>query len=291
VSAGQVYLPQVNWLLAAAVLGLVLGFRSSDALANAYGIAVAGDMLVTTLLVTTVARSLWHWPPLLVFSIGAGFLALDLTFVSANIHKIPAGGWFPLMVAAIALTLMLCWRKGRMVALARREQTALDLSKFISGLEGTGAPLRVPGTAIYLTKETDIVPSAMALNVKHNGVLHSQVILLKVTTERSPRVMERQRLQMEILPSGFQLMWLVFGFAEKPDVMAALKIHSGDAGCDPEAASFFIGRETPVPSLRPELAPWQEGIYAFLTRNSVSAADYFGIPAALVIELGTRVEM
>ena len=290
-SVGQVYVPQVNWLLAIAVLGLVLGFGSSDSLANAYGIAVAGDMLVTTILVTTVARSLWHWPPILVFPVGVLFLGFDLTFVSANVHKIPAGGWFPLTVAGVSLTLMLCWRKGRAVAFARREENALGLPIFINALDAGNAPIRVPGTAIYLTKETDIVPSAMALNVKHNGVLHSQVILLKVTTERTPRVPEQQRIKVEILQSGFQLMWLVFGFAEKPDVMAALMNHNVDAGCDPRDSSFFIGRETPVPSLRPELAPWQESIYAFLTRNSVSAADYFGIPAQLVIELGTRVEM
>src|SRR3954452_309097 len=150
-SAGQVYVPQINWLLVAAVLGLVFGFRSSDALANAYGIAVAGDMLVTSVLVATVARGVWRWPWLLVAP-GAGiFLTFDLTFVASNAHKIPEGGWFPLLVGAVALTLMLTWRRGRAVALARREEGAVSLGAFISGLPGQTLPLRVPGTAIYLT--------------------------------------------------------------------------------------------------------------------------------------------
>ena len=290
-SAGQVYVPQINWLLAAIVLGLVFGFRSSDALANAYGIAVAGDMLATTLLVTTVAIGLWKWPGTLVFPVAALILLLDLTFVSANFHKIPAGGWFPLLVGAITLTLMLVWRKGRQVALARRDENAVTLEKFLAGLSAPGSPIRMRGTAIYLTKQADMVPAALALNVKHNGVVHERVILLKVTTERSPRVAEDDRITSQELTAGFRSAWLKFGFAEKPDVMAALKLHQDETGCDPEEASFFIGRETPVPSVRPDLPPWQEMLFAFMTRNAVSAPDYFRIPPQYVVELGTRIEL
>src|SRR3954451_11306075 len=179
-SAGQVYVPQVNWLLVTAVLGLVFGFRSSDALANAYGIAVAGDMMVTTLLVTTVAHGLWRWPPYLVFPIAALFLVLDLTFVGANVHKIPAGGWFPLLVGSVALTLMLTWRKGRKIAFERRDKDAAMMTDFIAGLDGPNAPIRMRGTAIYLTKQTEIVPAALALNVRHNGVVHERIVMLKV---------------------------------------------------------------------------------------------------------------
>ena len=290
-SAGQVYVPQINWLLALVVLALVFGFRSSDALANAYGIAVAGDMLVTTLLVTTLAYARWEWPAIFVFPAAGLFLLLDVTFVSANVHKIPAGGWFPLLVAAIALTLMLVWRKGRKVAFERRDENAVKLTDFIASLDRPGAPIRLRGTAIYLTKQADMVPSALALNVKHNGVVHNQVLLLKVTTERAPRVVEANRIKVEALPSGFQLVWLVFGFAEKPDVMAALKLHRAEIDCDPEKASFFIGRENPVPSLRPDLSPFEERLYAFMVRNAVSAPDYFRIAPERVVELGTRVEM
>jgi KUP system potassium uptake protein len=286
-SAGQVYVPQVNWLLAILVLALVFGFRSSDALANAYGIAVAGDMMVTTLLVTVVAYALWRWPAFLVFPVAGLFFLLDLTFVSANVHKIPAGGWFPLLVGVISLTLMLVWR----VAFEQRDQNAIDLTTFITSLDQPGAPERMNGTAVYLTKETNIVPAALELNVRHNGIVHKHVALLKVTTEHSPRVDEKCRVKATSLPSGFRLLWLVFGFAEKPDVPADLRLHREALGCDPDEASFFLGRETPVPSLRPHLSVWQQRLYAFMTRNAVAAPDYFLIPSARVVELGTRVEM
>jgi KUP system potassium uptake protein len=174
-SAGQVYVPQVNWLLAALVLALVFGFRSSDALANAYGIAVAGDMMVTTLLVTVVAYALWRWPAILVFPVAGLFFLLDVTFVSANVHKIPTGGWFPLLAGFIALTLMLVWRKGRRVAFEQRDQNAIGLAIFIASLDQPGAPARMNGTAVYLTRETPLVPAALELNVRHNGIVHEHV--------------------------------------------------------------------------------------------------------------------
>jgi KUP system potassium uptake protein len=288
---GQVYLPQVNWLLAAAVLALVFGFRSSEALANAYGIAVAGDMLVTTILVTTVARGVWRWPWLLVGPAAILFLALDLTFVASNAHKIPDGGWFPLLVGAVALTLMLSWRRGRAVALARREEDATRLTDFVAGLSGSNPQLRVPGTAIYLTTREDVLPSALSLNLKHNGVLHEHLLLLKVTTSRAPRVAEGSRLTAQDLAPGIRQVELRFGFAEKPDVLAALNAHREAIECDPSRASFFMGREVPVPSLRPEVPLWQEQIYAFMARNAVRAPDYFLIPPDRVVELGTKVEI
>jgi KUP system potassium uptake protein len=290
-TVGQVYVPQVNWLLAAAVLALVFGFRSSDALANAYGIAVAGDMLVTTLLIATVARGIWGWPWVAVVPVMGSFLVLDVIFVSANVHKIPDGGWFPLLVGATALTLMLCWRRGRAVAFAKRDEDAVALDDFIRELEQPDAPLRVPGTAIYLTQQSDFVPSALALNLKHNGVVHRCVLLLRVITDRKPRVAEADRVQMKALSAGFQQAELHFGFAEKPDVPATLAAHRDLIACDPSTASFFLGREDPVPSLWPALPRWQERIYAFMTRNAVRAPDYFLIPPSQVVELGTKVEM
>ncbi len=290
-SAGQVYVPQVNWLLAAAVMGLVFGFRSSDALANAYGIAVAGDMLVTTLLVATVAWGVWRWPLPLVVPVACLFLLLDLTFVSANVHKIPDGGWFPLLVGAVSLTAMLSWRRGRAVAFAKRDADAQPLAAFIVSLGGPDTPVRMPGTAIYLTKQSENVPAALALNLKHNGVVHEHVLLLRVITDRAPRVPEAERVRIEELPGGFRQVEMHFGFAEKPDVPASLAAHREAVACDPATASFFLGREDPVPSLRPDLPRWQERIYAFMTRNAVRAPDYFLIPPQRVVELGTKVEM
>ena len=219
------------------------------------------------------------------------FLLMDVTFVSANVHKIPAGGWFPLLIGAVSLTLMLCWRRGRAVALAKRDKDAIPLKRFITSLSHPDAPVRMHGTAFYLTTQSENVPAALALNVKHNGVVHDQVVLLKVVTDRAPRLSEDNRVQIQTLTAGFQRVELHFGFAEKPDVPAALAAHKEAIGCDPASSSFFLGRETPVPSLRPDLPRWQERIYAFLTRNAVSAPDYFLIPPQRVVELGTKVEM
>jgi KUP system potassium uptake protein len=290
-AVGQVYLPTINWLLATAVLLLVLGFRSSEALANAYGIAVAGDMLVTTLLMTVVARGHWglSWP--LVAAVAAPFLVLDLGFVAGNLHKIPAGGWFPLLVGATALTLMLTWRRGRAVLLARRDEGAPSYTAFFASLDAEGAPRRVPGTAVYLTGQREVLPAALTLNLKHNGVLHETVVLLRVQGERVPRVAEAERVTVEVMPKGFRHVTLRFGFAEKPDVPAALRLHRAEVGFEAAEASYFLGNEVPVPSMRPELPRWQEQVFAFLTRNAVRAPDYFLIPPPRVVELGTRVEL
>jgi KUP system potassium uptake protein len=290
-AVGQVYVPQINWLLALAVLALVFGFRSSDALANAYGIAVAGDMLVTTILVTTAAVVVWKWPIAFVAPVALLFFALDSTFVVSNAHKIPQGGWFPLLVGATALTLMLSWRRGREVALARREADAVPLRTFIEGLSGPHPPLRVPGTAIYFTTRRDVLPAALSLNLKHNGVVHENLMFLKITTARVPKVADADRITVERLAPGLDQVEMKFGFAQKPDVPAALAAHAGELGQNVAQASFFLGREVPVPSLHPDVPRWQEKLYAFMTRNAVRAPDYFLIPPARVVELGTKVEM
>lgn len=290
-SVGQVYVPQVNWLLAIAVLALVFGFRSSDALANAYGIAVAGDMAVTTILVTTSAIVVWRWPLAFVAPVALLFFALDTTFVVSNAHKIPQGGWFPLLIGTVALTLMLSWRRGREVALAKREADAIPLESFIAELSGPHPPLRVAGTAIYFTTRHDVVPAALSLNLKHNGVVHDNLMFLKITTARIPKVADQNRVSLERLAPGLDQVEMKFGFAEKPDVPAALVAHARELGPRIAEASFFLGREVPVPALHPDVPRWQETLYAFMTRNAVRAPDYFLIPPARVVELGTKVEM
>jgi KUP system potassium uptake protein len=271
---GQVYVPPVDWLLAIAVLGLVVGFCSSDALASAHGMAVAGDMLVTKMLVAIAAHRLWTWSLLVVAPVMGFFLLLDLTFVSANVHKIPSGGWFPLTVGAVLLTMMLCWRRGRTMALEKRGERAIVLKDFLTLLQSDRAPSRVPGTAIYLTQSNDYVPEALALNLRHNGVVHEQVVLLKVATERVPRVPESTRVKVVPLAAGFGRIEMLFGFAGKPDVPAALAARRDVLGFDPASSSYFLGHETPVPSFRPEIPRWQERVYAFLTHNAVRAPDY-----------------
>jgi KUP system potassium uptake protein len=248
-------------------------------------------MLVTTLLIAAVARGHWGWSWPAVAAVAGPFLALDLAFVAGNLHKIPAGGWFPLLVGAAALTLMLVWRRGRAALLARRDEGAQPLAAFLAGLDAPGAPPRVPGMAVYLTGQREVVPTPLALNLRHNGVLHERVALLHVRPERVPRVAEAERVAVEELGHGVRDVTVRFGFAEAPDVPAALRLHRDVVGLDPDAASFFLGREVPVPSMRPELKAWEEPLFVFLTRNAVRAPDYFRIPPPRVVELGTRVEL
>ena len=281
----------MNWILAAAVLGLVLGFGSSDALASAYGIAVAGDMLATTLLLSVVALGLWRLPLAVVAAVGMPFLCLDLVFVASNLRKVPQGGWFPLLVGAACLTLSLVWRKGRAAVRVRRGEEVQTLDAFLARLSGPDAPFRPRGAAIYLSGQTDGVPPALLLNLRHNGVLHERVVVLRVEARRTPRVAEAERLSVEELGGGLVRATLRFGFAEDPDVPAALRGHGGALGLDPDAASFFVGRDVAVPSMRPDLSGWEEMLFGFLSRNAVRASDYFRVPPQRVVELGTRVEL
>jgi len=290
-AAGQVYLPQVNWILAAAVLGLVLGFGSSTALANAYGIAVAGDMLATTLLLSVVALRLWRLPVAVVAVAGLPFLILDLVFVGANVHKVPAGGWFPLLVGTVFLTLSLLWRKGKAALLARRSEDVQGLNAFLASLSSPSAPATARGTAIYLTGQKGTVPAALSLNLRHNGVLHERVALLRIEPRRVPRVTEAERLSADELGHGVVSVTLRFGFAEDPNVPAALRRHGAALDLDPDTASFFVGRNVPVSSMRPDLSGWEEALFGFLAHNAVRASDYFRLPPQQVVELGARVEV
>ncbi len=288
-SIGQVYVPQINWLLMFAVIGLVLGFRSSDALASAYGIAVSGTMLVTTLLLGVVAHYLWRWNAAAIAAV-MGILALvDAMFFISNSLKILDGGWFPLLVGAIAFTLMSTWRRGRELILQRISEDNVPIVRFLS--ERAPSLPRVAGTGIYLASRRDKVPYALADNVRHNKVLHERAALLTVVTERIPTVTEDARMEVEDLGSGFSRVVLHFGFAERPDVPAALEAHREQYPIDMADASFFVGRELPIPTMRPDLALWREHLFTFMTRNAVGASSYFNIPPKRVVELGVQVEL
>jgi len=287
---GQVYVPQINWLLMVCVIGLVLAFGSSDNLAAAYGIAVAGTMVITTGLLALVARRLWRWSlPLTAAVIGVFFL-VDVAFFVANAVKIPQGGWFPLLVGAVVFTLMSTWRRGRQIVLERTSEDNLPLTQFLNQLDPTKLP-RVKGTAVYLAARRSSVPYSLTDNLKHNKVLHERIVLLTVITERVPYVADAERMTLEPLEKGFMEMTLHFGFAEAPDVPTALEAHRAEFPIDINETSFFLGRETPVPTMHPDLPPWRERLYAFMTRNAVSATSYFQIPPKRVVELGTQVEL
>jgi KUP system potassium uptake protein len=287
---GQVYVPQINWLLAVIVIGLVLSFRSSDALAAAYGIAVSGTMLVTTVLLAEVARRRWGWRTPMTCGVIGAFFVVDLSFFSANSLKVIEGGWFPLLVGAVVFTLMSTWRRGRQLLIERTTEDNPSLAKFIAELDPSQMP-RVRGTAIYLARQRDTLPYSMTDNLRHNKVLHERVVILTVITERVPSVADGERVELQDLGRGIWRMTVRFGFAERPALPAVLAENAAKFPIDLAETSFFVGRELPVPSLQPGIAIWREKLYAFMTRNAVAAWDYFRIPPKRVIELGTQVEL
>jgi KUP system potassium uptake protein len=287
---GQVYVPQINWLLMICVIGLVLSFRSSDALASAYGIAVVSTMLITTALLAIVARRLWNWSLALTIGVIGFFLVVDLAFFAANVVKIPDGGWFPLLVGAIAFTLMSTWRRGRQIILERMSEDNLPLDRFIANLNPEAYP-RVKGTAIYLAARHDAVPYALTDNLRHNQVLHQRIFLLTVITERAPHVPDTEGVTLEQLGKGIARLTVHLGFADSPALPPVLEANYDRLQINVNESSFFLGRETPVPTTRPDLSLWREKLFAFMTRNAVSASDYFQIPPKRVVELGTQVEL
>jgi KUP system potassium uptake protein len=287
---GQVYVPQINWLLMICVIGLVLSFRSSDALASAYGIAVVSTMLITTALLAIVARRLWNWSLALTIGVIGFFLVVDLAFFAANVVKIPDGGWFPLLVGAIAFTLMSTWRRGRQIILERMSEDNLPLDRFIANLNPEAYP-RVKGTAIYLAARHDAVPYALTDNLRHNQVLHQRIFLLTVITERAPHVPDTEGVTLEQLGKGIARLTVHLGFADSPALPPVLEANYDRLQINVNESSFFLGRETPVPTTRPDLSLWREKLFAFMTRNAVSASDYFQIPPKRVVELATQVEL
>lgn len=289
-SLGQIYVPQVNYLLMAAVFILVLAFKSSDALAAAYGIAVTGTMLITTVLLAVVMRRVWGWNLVVVALTAAALLATDLIFFSANALKIPQGGWVPLTIGAAMFTVMTTWRAGRRIVLTRLEEDNEDIVAFLDRIASANLH-RVQGVGIYLTSRQEQVPSALIENLKHNQVLNERVILLKLVAERSPRVGDEDRMEHQLLSQGFEQVTFHIGFSESPDIPALLESHQAELGIDATRASFFIGREVPVPQLQGDMAFWREQVFTFLTRNSIGASDYFRVPTERVVELGTRVDM
>jgi len=290
--AGQVYVPQINWLLAIAVLTLVLTFRSSAALAAAYGVAVVTTMIATTLLVAAVAYHRWRWPAWGVAVIMGFFFIIDLAFFSANLLKVFEGGWIPMVVGAVIFALMRTWQQGRTAILDRQAAENAPLRTFWDRMNCDALP-RVPGTAIYLTSRNDAAPSALVQNIKHNKCLHETVVLLTVATERFPRVSGSRLVLSEELERGLRRVTLRFGFTERPHVPRALRREASGLGfiLDEQTTSYFVGREIPVGSRLPDLAAWQEPIFSFLTKNAGNASDYFHIAPDKVVELGTQIEV
>ncbi|HLI11310.1 MAG TPA: potassium transporter Kup [Alphaproteobacteria bacterium] len=290
-ASGQIYVPRVNFFLLIAVLALVLGFKTSDNLGAAYGIAVTGTMSLTTLLAYTYMVGVVRWSPVLATPLFAFLLIVDLSFFGANLLKIREGGWFPLVVAAFVYVLMSTWMRGRAVLYAQRAKDALPLATFIRSIK-PDHPERVPGTAIFMTGDIEQVPTALLHNLKHNKVLHERVVLMNVQTEDIPRVYEDQRIEIRALEHNFNTIVVHYGFMEQPNIPRAL------AQCrilqfrfNLMETSFFVGREKIVRAKRSPLSSWRQGIFILLSNSMQSVTDFFRIPSNRVIELGGQIEI
>lgn len=288
---GQIYVPEINGFLLIACLALVFAFRTTTALAAAYGIAVIGTMVCTSVLMFQVARRRWHWSQLAALALVAFFLAVDLPFLAANLVKFTHGGWVPVLFGILMLVVMTTWRAGRKALHAQAQGGALPIGAFIAELQRK-PPLRVPGTAVFLTSEIGVAPGVMLHHFKHNKVLHQQVVLLSIITEGVPEVPRKDRVAVRELGEGFWEAIAHYGFMETPNVPRILsKCSAFGLQIDPTQSSYFLGRETLLPTGRGGLARWRKRLFIVLARNARPANAFFRIPANRVVELGAQVEL
>ena len=289
-AAGQIYIPVVNWALMIMVILLVLTFQSSSNLAAAYGIAVTGAMAIDTVLISVVLFNLWKWPAWKAFPLLVIFATIDILYFGANLLKVPDGGWFPLLVGAIAFTFLTTWAKGRKLMIDRMAEASLPIEVFIKSAATSAA--RVPGTAVFMTTSMTGVPHALLHNLKHNKVLHERVMLLTVRIEDVPFVTGERRIETKDYGAGFFRIILRYGFMEEIDVPAAL---AQVKKCGPQFkmmdTSFFLARQTLIASARPGMAIWREKLFAWMLRNAESAMEFFKLPTNRVVELGSQVEI
>jgi KUP system potassium uptake protein len=301
--AGQIYIPEVNQILMLSCLALVLGFRSSTNLAGAYGIAVTGTMAITTILFAKAARTHLGWRTWQIAPLVTLFLFVDLSFFSANLVKIPAGGWFPILLAIVIFALMATWKRGRVMLTTMMRENSLPLELFTKDL-ALRAPVRVPGTAVFMTSDASIAPPVLLHHLKHNKVLHQRVLLMSVVTREIPQVDSAQRITLQSLGEGFYTLIAAYGFMESPDVPAIL------AALEPLGlevklmeTTFYLGRETLIPTRAKGakraalaakglwMAMWRKQLFVLMTNNARSATAFFALPANRVVELGAQVQI
>jgi KUP system potassium uptake protein len=289
-TAGQIYIPLINWGLMIMVILLVLTFRTSSNLTAAYGIAVTGAMFIDNVLLTVLLFRLWKWNPWISVPLLAVFYVVDGAYLAANLTKIPDGGWFPLLIGFIIFTLLTTWAKGRKLMMDRLRESAMPIPVFVAS--ASNSAVRVSGTAVFLTASAEGVPHALLHNLKHNKVLHERVVLLTVKVQDVPVVDPSKRYEIEDLGRGFFRLILRYGFMEEADVPAAL---TQVTGCGQTfkmmETSFFLARQTLLPSARPGMRIWREKLFAWMLRNAESAMEFFRLPTNRVIELGSQVEI
>ena len=288
-TAGQIYIPVVNWILMAAVILLVLMFRSSSDLAAAYGIAVTGAMFIDTCLLAVVLFTLWKWKPWASVPLLAVFFIVDIAYFGANLTKIPDGGWFPLLIGVIGFILLTTWARGRKLMRQRMQEAAMPIEVFVKSSAST---TRVPGTAIFLSSSPSGVPHALLHNMKHNKVIHERVIVMTVIIEDVPFVEDKDRVDIETLGQGFYRMVLRYGFMQETDIPRVLR---GVDVCGPKfdmmQTSFFLSRQTLIAAPTPGMALWREKLFAWMLRNAATAMEFFKLPTNRVVELGSQVEI
>lgn len=293
-TAGQIYIPLINWALLVAIILLVLTFQTSSNLTAAYGIAVTGAMLIDNCLLAVVLFALWKWKKRYAIPFLALFFIVDLAYFTANLTKVPDGGWFPLLAGIAIFTLLTTWAKGRRLMVERMRESAMPIKVFIQSAAGSAA--RVPGTAVFMTSTPEGVPHALLHNLKHNKVLHERVILLTVKIADQPYVADSERAKVDDLGQGFHRMLLFYGFMQEADVPGALKEIGACGGKCGGAfnmmdTSFFLSRQTLLPSDRPGMRIWREKLFAWMLRNAESAMEFFRLPTNRVVELGSQVEI
>jgi KUP system potassium uptake protein len=288
---GQIFIPRVTRVLLFGVLGLVLLFRSSDALANAYGIAVSGTMVATTSLAFFVVWKLWRWPLWAALALIGAFLCVDIGFFIANLYKVVDGGWVPLTLGVAMFVLMWTWSRGSVILLARTHRDSIPMLDLIKMLERS-KPVRVQGTSVFLTNDPTSAPSSLMHNLKHNKVLHERVVLLNVRNETTPRVPAANRYEMKSLSSDFMLVTLHFGYMEQPHIPRALaSMRKAGLKFDIMTTSFFLGRRTLKTAPNSGMPQWQDKLFIAMTKQAASAPDFFNLPSDRVVELGAQMKV
>lgn len=288
---GQIYIPPVNAIGILATIGLVLMFRSSSNLAAAYGIAVSLTMVITSILFCLVAKNRWRWPAWQAWSCLVIFLSIDLMFVGANSAKLFHGGWVTIAMAIVFFTLMTTWKRGRDLLQSRLQTQTTPFDQFLASIK-TDSTIRVPGTAIFMTRTIERTPPALIHNVRHNKVVHKTVVLLMVVTEELPHLSNDERVEVTDVGDGFYCMVLHYGFMEQPNVPEVLQ-YAREFGLDINLAevTYFFGRETLLATSNPGMALWREHLFTFMTQNALRATAFYQIPANQVIEIGLQVEL
>jgi KUP system potassium uptake protein len=287
--SGQIYIPSINLALALGVLLLIALFRNSSALASAYGIAVTGTMVVTALMAFVVVSKVWNWGPWTAAAVIAPFLLIDVTFLVANLMKFLEGGWAPVLLGALLMLVMLTWRRGSRILFEKTRRSEIPLAELVASL-AEKPPLRVPGTAVFLTSDPDSTPTALLHSLKHYKVLHDKVVILTVVTAKVPHVADADRVKIEDIDGTFSRVTLAFGYSQSPNVPRALAIcRRRGWKFDIMATSFFLSRRTIRASAHFGLPLWQDRLFIVLARNAGSATDFFQIPTDRVVEIGTQV--